>query len=191
MIPIDDYLDRTAEVLARVDRSAVRRLADAIEAAWRADAQVFVCGNGGSAANAEHFVNDLVFGVAPGSGGGVRAHALSANAAVVTCLANDLGYENIFAYQLAVLARPGDLVIALSGSGNSRNIIRALEAARERGLATAAIVGYRGGRAKSLAETVVHIEIDDMQISEDFMQIVAHAVSRHLAARRRAETGSP
>ena len=191
MTSIDDYLDRAADVLARVDRGAVLRLAHAIEAAWRASAQVFVCGNGGSAANAEHFVNDLVFGVAPGTGDGVRAHALSANAAVVTCLANDLGYENIFAYQIAVMSRPGDLVIALSGSGNSANILRALETARERGLATAAIVGYRGGRARSLADTVVHIDVDDMQLSEDFMQIIAHAVSRHLAARRRAATPSP
>jgi D-sedoheptulose 7-phosphate isomerase len=183
---IDDYLDRASRVLASLDRGAIAKLADAIGEAWDRGAQVLVCGNGGSAANAEHFVNDLVFGVSAGKGDGVRALALSANSAVFSCIANDMGYEQVFSYQVSVLGRPGDLLLALSGSGNSPNIVRALETARDRGLTTAAIVGYRGGKAKPLADLAVHVDIDDMQLSEDFMQIVAHAVSRQLATKRAA-----
>jgi len=119
-------------------------------------------------------------------GDGVRATALSANGAVLTCLANDIGYERIFAYQLSVQAQRGDLLVVLSGSGNSPNIIAALETAHAMGVATAAIVGYSGGRAKGLAGVVVHIAVDDMQVSEDCMQVVAHAVTRHIAQHRAA-----
>jgi D-sedoheptulose 7-phosphate isomerase len=181
-----DYLRKTASVIPLIDATAVQRLADLVDDAWRNGRQVFVCGNGGSAANAEHLVNDLVFGVSPFKGDGVRATALSANGAVLTCLANDIGYEKIYAYQLSVFAQPGDLLVCLSGSGNSPNILAAITEAKARGLVTAAIVGYQGGKAKGMADHVVHIPIDDMQVSEDCMQLVGHAVARNLYARHAA-----
>jgi len=181
-----DYLHKTANVIPQIDADAVQRLADVVHDAWRAGRQVFVCGNGGSAANGEHFVNDLVFGVSPFKADGIRATALSANGAVLTCLANDIGYERIYAYQLGVFAQAGDVLICLSGSGNSPNILAAITEAKARGLVTAAIVGYQGGKAKGMADHVVHIPIDDMQVSEDCMQLVGHAVARNLYARNAA-----
>ena len=183
---VDDYLDRVAGVIGRIDKDAIRRLADLIGEAWSHDRQVLVCGNGGSAANAEHLVNDLVFGSSPMRGDGVRATALSANGAVITCLANDIGYDKIYSYQVTVMGRPGDVLLILSGSGNSPNVVAALQEARARGLSTAAIVGYSGGAAKDLADVVVHIPIHDMQVSEDCMQLVGHAVTRRIA-RQHAE----
>jgi len=93
---------------------------------WRENRQVFLCGNGGSAANAIHLANDLLYGVDKSAGRGLRVNALPANAAVLTCLANDIAYEDIFAQQLTVLSNPGDVLIVFSGSGNSPNIVRAL-----------------------------------------------------------------
>src|SRR3990172_7789335 len=111
-------------------------------ACWRTGRRVFLCGNGGSAGNAIHLANDFLYGVAKRSGGGMKVHALTANPAVVTCLANDVGYEHIFSEQLAVQAQAGDLLIALSGSGNSPNIVSAIERARSLGVRSYAVLGY-------------------------------------------------
>src|SRR6266700_1535365 len=134
------------------DWSDVLQLVETLQRCWREDRQVFLCGNGGSAANAIHLANDLLYGVDKISGRGLRVTALPANAAVLTCLANDIAYEDIFAQQLTVLAHPGDVLIAFSGSGNSPNIVKALARARELGVTSFAVLGFTGGRALALAE---------------------------------------
>ena len=105
---------------------------------------------------------------------GIKVEALSANASVLTCLANDIGYEEIFSQQLKVKAAPGDVLIVLSGSGNSQNIIRALEVGEEVGMETFAILGYSGGRCLDLAKVSIHFAVNDMQISEDMQMVVGH-----------------
>lgn len=166
------------------DWSDVARLADILVACWREDRQLFLCGNGGSAANAIHLANDFLYGIDKPVGRGLRVTALAANAAVMTCLANDIAYEEIYSQQLVVLARPGDVVVALSGSGNSPNIVRALEKGRELGLTTVAILGYSGGRALQLAQHPIHFAIDDMQVAEDLQMVVGHMVMQYLCGRR-------
>ena len=180
------YARHLNEVLTGHDWSAVGRLAAELLAGWGAGRQVFLCGNGGSAANAIHLANDLIYGVAKRPGGGLRATALPANGAVMTCLANDVGYEQIFSLQLEVLAEPGDLLIALSGSGNSPNIVTALEVARRLGLRSYAILGYDGGKARTLADVAIHFAVADMQISEDLQLIVGHMLMQFLYAQRDA-----
>jgi D-sedoheptulose 7-phosphate isomerase len=182
MADIDDYLRTAAEALAAVPRRAVTRLAQAVRSAWAENRQVFLCGNGGSAANAIHLCNDLIFGVSPKGRDGVRALALCDNPAVMTCLANDLGYDDVFAYQLAVQARPGDLLIVRSGSGNSPNILAALRQAKESGVRSAAMVGFDGGKARLQADLVVHVPINDMQAAEDCQQCIGHAMTKWLKA---------
>jgi D-sedoheptulose 7-phosphate isomerase len=145
---------------------------------------VFFCGNGGSAGNAIHLANDFLYGIAKRTGGGIRASSLSANPAVVTCLANDVGYDQIYAEQLAVQGRAGDLLIALSGSGNSPNIVAVLKQARLMGVRSGAILGYSGGQSKALADIPVHFSIDDMQISEDLQLVVGHMLMQWLYANR-------
>jgi D-sedoheptulose 7-phosphate isomerase len=184
MTIFSDYLETARSALARIDALAVQRLAAQIRSVWSADGQVLACGNGGSAANAIHLCNDLIYGVAPGSADGVRALALCANQSVMTCLANDASYDQVFAYQVAVHGRPGDLLIVFSGSGNSPNVVNALVEARRRGLRTAAILGFSGGRCLTLADVAVHIPVDDMQIAEDCQQTVSHLVTRWLEANR-------
>ena len=117
------YSDKLCQCLEAVDSDKILELAQTLSKCSRERRQVFLCGNGGSAGTAEHITNDLLFGVSQQFGSGLRAHALSANSPSITCLANDIGYGEIFAAQLSILANPGDLLIVFSGSGNSSNII--------------------------------------------------------------------
>ena len=179
-----DYSRRLQAALEAADLAAVEALAQALLECWQSGRRVFVCGNGGSAANAAHIANDFIYGIAKREGPGLRIHALTANVAVLTCLANDEGYDEIFSRQLAVDARPGDVLIALSGSGNSPNILKALEQAAAMGVRSFAILGYSGGKAKQLADVPIHFAIDDMQISEDLQLVVAHMIMQWLYANR-------
>lgn len=177
---LDDYRTRLAGAVASIPLDSVEQLAVALLEAWKADRQVFICGNGGSAANALHMANDFFYGIAKGRGRAIRVHALSSNQAVMTCLANDVSYDAIFAEQLAVLGRPGDVLVALSGSGNSPNIVAAIERAKVSGIKTFAILGYGGGRCRDLADVAIHTPVDDMQISEDIQLVIGHMLMQWL-----------
>jgi D-sedoheptulose 7-phosphate isomerase len=171
---IKNYTDKLAHALSLRAMHKIPALGEALREAWREGQNIYICGNGGSAGNAVHLANDLLYGAGVNKGGGLRVEALSANVAVLTCLANDIGYDQIYAEQIRVKARSGDVLIALSGSGNSPNIIKALEAGNAIGMKTFAILGYSGGRCKEIAQYPIHFEIDDMQIAEDLQLIVGH-----------------
>lgn len=175
-----DYASRLQTVLAGGDWTGVGRLAQAMHRCWREGRNVFWCGNGGSAGNAIHLVNDYLYGIAKEEGLGLKVHALSANPAVLTCLANDIGYERVFSQQLAVHGEKGDVLVVLSGSGNSPNILRVLETARDKGIESYAILGFSGGKAKALADVAIHFGVNDMQISEDMQLIVGHMIMQWL-----------
>jgi D-sedoheptulose 7-phosphate isomerase len=177
-----DYNKRLQKTMAESDWSGVEKLALDMLMCWEEKRQVFLCGNGGSAGNAIHLANDFLYGIAKKSGSGLKVLALSANSAVITCLANDLGYEYIFSEQLAVQAEPGDLLIALSGSGNSANIIRAIEQAKQMNVKSYGILGFSGGKCKDLVDTPIHFKVDDMQIAEDLQIIVGHMLMQWLFA---------
>ena len=177
-----DYLAILRNALDSPAFGQVPGLAAAMAGVRERGACVYLCGNGGSGGNAIHLANDLIFGAGGGAGGvGLRAEALPANAAVLTCLANDLGYDEVFAAQLRTKGRPGDLLVVLSGSGESPNVVRALETAAQLGMQTAAIVGFSGGRCAALADIVIHFDLADMQVAEDLQMVVGHMVVRWLA----------
>lgn len=179
-----DYSSRLQNSLAEADWSGVAELAGDMYRCWLERKQVFFCGNGGSAGNAIHLANDFLYGIAKRPGGGLRVHALSANSAVLTCLANDIGYDQIYSEQLAVLANPGDLLVVLSGSGNSPNILAALGQAKSMKVKSYAILGYTGGKCKDLADVPIHFAVDDMQISEDLQLVVGHMLMQWLYVNR-------
>lgn len=179
-----DYSKRLQDVLDGADWAPAEALAGELLGCWKERRQLFLCGNGGSAANAVHIANDFLYGISKTYGSGLRVHALPANTAVLTCLANDTGYDEIFSRQLAVQAEKGDVLIVMSGSGNSPNIIKALEAARKIGMKSFAILGYGGGKAKELADVPIHFAVDDMQISEDLQLVVCHMAMQWLYANR-------
>ena len=181
----EKYAIKLQGVLAAADWSSVELLAQDMLQCWMAGRRVFLCGNGGSAGNAIHLANDLLYGVAKRSGAGMKVMALSANPAVITCLANDLGYEYIFSEQLAVQAEARDLLIAFSGSGNSLNIVRAIEQAKAMGLKSYAVLGYDGGKCKAIADVSIHFQVDDMQVAEDLQMIVGHMLMQWLYLNRK------
>lgn len=178
------YAGRLGALLGSYDWSPVARLSDELLDCWKTGRTVYLCGNGGSAANAVHLANDFLYVLAKGGEPGLRVQALPANQAIVTCLANDVGYDKVFSFQLASQARPGDVLIVLSGSGNSPNILDALHEARRIGMRSYAVLGYSGGKAKALADVPIHFAIDDMQISEDAQLIVGHMLMQSLAMHR-------
>jgi len=159
-------------------------LCEALSQARVSGSNIYLCGNGGSAANAMHIANDLSY--VDGSTG-LKSEALTSNISVVTCLANDVSYDDIFSAQLKVKANPGDILIALSGSGNSRNVVNALDVGNQLGMQTFAILGYSGGESKSSAKYPIHFQINDMQISEDLQLVVGHICMKYLSNKAQAE----
>ena len=183
-----EYSKRLQTILVDSEWTAVKQLAEDIQICWQEDRRVFLCGNGGSAGNAIHLANDFLYGIAKQSGGGLKVLSLSDNPAVITCLANDLGYDQIFSEQLAVQAKKGDLLIALSGSGNSPNIIRVIEQAKVMGVKSYAILGFTGGKCKKLVDVPIHFPINDMQIAEDLQIVVGHMLMQWLYINRPNQT---
>lgn len=177
---IDSYKTRFTAALSALDEDAVTTLAEHFLAAWNERRAIYLCGNGGSAGNAIHLANDFTYGAGLRRGVGLRVEALPANPAVLTCLANDVGYENIFSEQLRAKANKEDVLVVFSGSGNSRNVVKALETGNALGMHTFAVLGYDGGKCKSLARHSIHVETNDMQISEDLQLLVGHMVMQWL-----------
>ena len=181
-VHFDAYQRRLAALMASFDWAPVSALAKDLLDCWRTGRLVFLAGNGGSAGNAIHLANDFLYPLSKRAGSGLRVESLSANPAVLTCLANDAGYDQIYSLQLAVKARTGDLLVVFSGSGNSPNILKALEEARRIGMRSYAVLGFTGGQAKELADVPILCEIDDMQIAEDMQLIIGHMVMQWLHA---------
>jgi len=181
-----NYAVRLQTVLTSADWTPVAELAGDMHLCWQHGRQVFLCGNGGSAGNAIHLANDLLYGVAKQRGRGLKVMALSSNPAVITCLANDIGYDHIFSEQLAVHAGPGDLLIVLSGSGNSPNILQVVDQAKSMDVKSYAVLGFTGGKCKEMVDVPIHFHVNDMQIAEDLQIIVGHMLMQWLYINRPA-----
>lgn len=183
-IQCKNYLNRLQLACDSIPIDNVELLGNALIDAWKNKKQVFIFGNGGSAGNAMHLANDFIFGISKTFGSGIRIHALPSNSSVITCLANDVGYDNIYEYQLALFGNPGDIVIALSGSGNSSNIVKALDYSVNNGLQSFAILGFSGGKSLSIVDTSIYIPVNDMQIAEDIQIIVGHMLMQYLYSKK-------
>jgi len=170
------YLAGARDVLARLDFDMVDRIAEQIFKAYKNNHNVFVFGNGGSAALASHFACDLAKGTATNGLPRLRAIALTDNIPMLTAWANDSGYEDIFAEQMLGHIQAGDVALAISGSGNSPNVIRGLEVARQAGATLIALTGYEGGAVKNLCDLCLVVPSDNMQHIEDAHLSVAHAL---------------
>ena len=184
----ESYIHSLHEQLTNIDERLINELTDDLFSTWRRCARVFLCGNGGSAANALHIANDLSYGINPNKRA-LDVEALAANSSVITCLANDAGYHTIFSHQLQSKAKESDLLIVLSGSGNSPNIISAITEAKDRGLKVCGIFGFSGGKAKELVDLAIHTPIDDMQVAEDIQLIIGHWLMRQLQLKIKGFTG--
>jgi D-sedoheptulose 7-phosphate isomerase len=174
------YLSKLGAVLEAVDRGQVDDAVSVIANAWQTGRQIITLGNGGSAMTALHFINDWNKSVFLSTGKPFRGRSLVDNMGLVMSYSNDVSFQDVFVEQLKNLLQPGDLVIAISGSGNSENVLRAVRYANERGAVTLGLCGYRGGKLKQLARHVVWVDVDDMQLSEDLHAVFGHIVMQRL-----------
>jgi len=174
------YLRKLSAVLDQMDLASIDDAIAVISQSWTEGRQIITLGNGGSAITALHFVTDWNKSVYLANDRQFFGRTLADNMGLVTAYANDISYSDVFAEQLKNVLRPGDLVIAISGSGNSENVIRAVRYANENGGITLGLCGYGGGRLKNEARHIVWANVDDMQLCEDVHAIFGHIVMQAL-----------
>ena len=173
---IQEYLDQMCQTLQNLPRNEIAQAIEILAKARREGRRIFVFGNGGSAATASHFVCDLGKGTVQEGKPRFRVIALNDNMALFSAYANDFGYETVFAEPLASLAESGDVAIGISTSGNSANVLRAMDVARERGLTTIGLTGFQGGKLKDKVDLCIIVPSDSMQRIEDAHLVILHAV---------------
>lgn len=171
---IETYLEQEIDILKRIDVSAVNEVLNLLEAGMKREATIYVFGNGGSAATASHFQNDFNKGVSEHIDKKFRFLCLNDNIATIMAVANDIGYEEVFRFQLQGKIKKRDILMAISGSGNSPNVINAVEYGKKQGCKVVGLTGYSGGRLKELSDISLHVPINSMQITEDVHMIFNH-----------------
>lgn len=174
IVDIDSYFEKLKMTIDNVDRNEINTFINLLLKARDEGRHIFIMGNGGSAATASHSVCDFNKGVSYGKDRRFKFLCLNDSMATVSAYSNDVAYEVAFLEQLKNFVEPGDLVIGISGSGNSKNILLAIEYANSIGAETIGITGYDGGKLKFLAKYSVNANIHDMQISEDIHMILNH-----------------
>jgi phosphoheptose isomerase len=180
----DAYAQELAQAWKKLDLVAFEHAAAILSEAYTQRVTVFSCGNGGSASIANHLMCDHVKGIRTKTDMVPRVVSLSNNVELLTAIANDLGYEDVFAYQLQSQSQPGDVLIAISSSGRSANIVKALAWARDNGLRTIAITGFDGGAARTVAEVAIHADCSNYGVIEDLHQAVMHALAQYIRQSR-------
>lgn len=188
-----DYLQRLQDQLAGLDQDAIQRWSDRVYEAWEQERFVFVFGNGGAGSTAGHFHEDFAKSslraddLLDDSKKRLKIISLNDNLGWITAVGNDMGFEHIFQQQLMNYASPGDLVIAMSGSGNSVNVVQAVEWAKRQGLHTYCMTGFDGGKLKQIQDDGFHVPIDDMGIVQSIHLCVFHWVLDDVFARINSE----
>jgi D-sedoheptulose 7-phosphate isomerase len=180
---IDSYLTQIARVLLDMPRGPIATIVEALWDTYQRDGTILICGNGGSAATASHFACDLAKATVRASHRRVRALALTDNVPVMTAWSNDQSYSDVFVEQLKTVYRPGDLLVAISGSGNSSNVLRAVAWAIQCGAPTVGLSGFDGGTLAHLARYSLHIANSVMPQVEDIHMAICHALATELAER--------
>ena len=178
---IADYLKSEIEVIKSLDVDAINSIMNAIKEAQERGNHIYICGNGGSAATASHFCCDFNKGVSGDSDKNTNFICLSDNTPTITAIANDMSYDDIFSYQLASRMKPGDLLFVISGSGNSKNIVKAMNVAKEKGNKIIGLCGYNGGKVKEMSDYCLHVNVNNMQIVEDLHMVLDHCMMYILA----------
>ena len=171
---IRNYIELEREVLSELDIDALNQAMQLIEEAYRNRKKVYVFGNGGSSATASHYQNDFNKGLSESLETKFEFVCLNNDTATLMAIANDIGFEEVFRYQLQGRIREGDLVIALSGSGNSSNILNAVEYAKEQGNKVIGLTGIKGGKLRQIADVSLHVPVNSMQVTEDVHMIFDH-----------------
>lgn len=181
---IFSYFERIKETIDQISRDDINTVMNILVSALEKQKQIFIMGNGGSAATASHFVCDFNKGLSYGKNKRFKFICLNDNVSTMMAYSNDEGYETVFVEPLKNFFNPGDIVIGISGSGNSPNVINAIDYANQNGGLTIGLCGYSGGKLKEKSNHSIHIPVNDMQISEDLHMVLDHLMmsilDRHL-----------
>jgi D-sedoheptulose 7-phosphate isomerase len=177
---VDAYRGEIVRAWASVDLAAFDRAAAMLSTAIRAGRTVYACGNGGSASISNHLHCDMLKGAQTDTELHPKIVSLAGPLELVTAIANDIGYADVFAYPLRTMAAPGDVLITISSSGNSENIVRAIEWARAHGVGSISMTGFAGGRSKSLADVNLHVAAENYGVVEDIHQSMMHCLAQYL-----------
>ena len=180
---VEAYLQRLHAAVDGLPRDRLATLGEMLYRAYQNEKQVFTLGNGGSASTAGHMAADIAKNTISPHMRRFRALSLNDNTAMLTALANDLGYENVFSEQLQNLIRPGDLLIAISASGNSTNVLNAIRYAREQSAEVAGLLGFDGGEAAALVDVAIVVPSDHYGVIEDAHLIINHIIVDYFKAR--------
>lgn len=181
---LNDYTLEISTAFASIDQQLLKDAVSSIEDSIIRDASIFVCGNGGSSSIADHFVCDYVKGISSHTSFRPRVTSLSSNMPILTAIANDINFESIFKSQLEVLGRPGDLLIVVSSSGNSPNIIAALEWAKQNQIKSIALTGFTGGGGRKVADIALHVDSCNYGVIEDVHQSLMHIMAQFIRQSR-------
>ena len=176
----DAYFAFTGAAAAAVDRECLEAAAALLTRVHKDGGMVYSCGNGGSAAIANHLVCDHCKAVQSDTGLHPRIYSLSAHIEIMTAVSNDLSYDEVFVYQLRSLAKPGDALVAISSSGDSENIVRAVAWAKDNSIPVIAMTGFSGGRAAALADVNLHVPDDNYGVVEDVHQSLMHILAQYI-----------
>ena len=171
---IRDYLALEIEILKKLDVEQINAALNLLDETRQKKGRIYICGNGGSAATASHFQNDFNKGVSEYIDVPFRFHCLNDNVATLMAIANDIGYEEVFRFQLRNNLEENDVLVAISGSGNSHNVIRTVEYAKEHGCKIIGLTGFSGGKLKELSDISLHAPVNSMQVTEDIHMIFDH-----------------
>ena len=173
-----NYFEKEKAAIDSLNLEEMNRAVNAVYDTWQKDGIIYTMGNGGSAATASHMVCDFNKGVSMETGKRFKMICLSDNTPIITAIANDIAYDEIFRVQLRDVVKKGDLLIAVSGSGNSANVLDAVTYAKEQGAQVIAMTGYNGGKLMQLADYNLHVPVNDMQIAEDIHMVFVHLMMR-------------
>lgn len=171
---IQNYIALEIEILKKLDAEQINAALNLLDETRQKKGRIYICGNGGSAATASHFQNDFNKGVSEYIEVPFRFHCLNDNVATLMAIANDIGYEEVFRFQLRNNLEENDVLVAISGSGNSPNVLRAVEYAKEHGCKIIGLTGFSGGKLKELSDITLHAPVNSMQVTEDIHMIFDH-----------------
>lgn len=180
---IDAYAEQVAKAFASIDRALLARAGDLLNTTYANGGTVYVCGNGGSAAISNHFHCDHLKGVQTDTALKPRVVSLSSTVETLTAIANDISFDEVFAYQLRTMAGPGDVLVTVSSSGDSENVVRAATWARENQVSVISFTGFAGGRTAGLADVHLHVDADNYGVIEDVHQSIMHVLAQYLRLR--------
>ncbi len=178
------YRDEIIRSWSTVDPAAVTAAAKILQDCIERDGIIYVCGNGGSAAIANHLLCDFQKGIQTDTSVKPRVVSLSSHLELITAIGNDIGYEDIFVYQLRTMARPSDIIMTISSSGDSENIVRVVNWAKSNGVPTIALVGFSGGRSGAMADVTIHVAAENYGTVEDVHQSMMHLFAQYLRQSR-------